>query len=161
MTEEKTPAVREISVTFDTSVTPKVLQVINRGKNIVDKNGSKQTLKWSLLPEWIHAKFVPMTEARPGFEWVSVPRPHPKTFNDARISTDQRSLEISDTHITPASKGIWLYVLRVSDGGVIYETSLLFDSTVGVMEDEACDASDLANAYAKVMLRDNPIIINR
>lgn len=152
MSEESTAPSNIIKVSLDTSVEPHVLKVTDDGNNDIPRKGDLQRIRWTLVGELANCKFVAMAECRPGFEWLSWPAPPPDVFGTATIGGNGSWVEITDLHKDVASSGAWLYRLRVRCEGLEYETVLGVESLV-----EPKDGA----SYARVMLGNNPIIINR
>jgi len=111
---------------------------------------ARQLIEWKLDDALSGggAEFVDLGACKPGFEWISTPPPSPAIFDKAsRVRKD--SIEIRDTHKKNGnSNGTWIYKLRVSYDGHVYETPV----AVG-------PASGDTRAY--LLIGSNPIIINR
>ena len=152
MSEENTSPTNIIKVSLDTSVQPHVLKVTDNGNNDIPRKAGEQRIRWTLVGDLANCKFVSMTECRPGFEWLSWPAPPPHVFGTATIGGNGTWVEITDIHEDAASAGVWLYRLRVRCDGSEYEPVLGVES-----RSEPKDSP----SYAKVMVGNNPIIINR
>lgn len=152
MSEESTAPSNIIKVSLDTSVQPHVLKVTDNGNNDIPRGTDLRRIRWTLVEELANCKFVSMAECRPGFEWLSWPAPPPHVFGAATIGGNGSWMDITDLHKDASSAGTWLYRLRVRCEDVEYETVLAVESLA-----EAKDCM----AYAKVLLGNNPIIINR
>lgn len=111
-----------INVTLDTSVTPNVLDVNDKGNNKVDHNTKPQTISWNLTGNLAQGQFVPMCDPEPGFEWLA-PVPPDGIFGTPTIGANGNSLDLVDNHADATSNGTWAYRLRVSLGDAVYETT--------------------------------------
>jgi hypothetical protein len=129
-----------INVTLDTSVTPNLLKVHDHGHIRIDKKKNPQTITWNLTGNLAQGEFVAMTAAEPGFEWVSDPPPAAGIFDTPQVGSNGNSLQLVDNHANDDTDGTWIYRLRVSLNGTVYQTT----SSAGLR--------DSVN---------NPIIINR
>lgn len=113
-----------LNVTLDTSVTPNVLDIDDKnGGNKVSKNPNPQTISWNLTGNLAQGEFVSMSAAEPGFEWVSSPPPAAGIFGQPQIGANGNSLDMVDNHPNDDSDGSWIYRLRVSLGGTVYQTT--------------------------------------
>ncbi len=112
-----------INVTLDTSVTPNVLKVHDHGHIHIDKKPGAQTISWNLTGNLAGGEFVPMDAAEPGFAWVSDPPPCADIFGEPQVGANGNSLDIVDNHVNDDSDGTWIYRLRVSLGGTVYQTT--------------------------------------
>lgn len=144
-----------ITVSLDRIVTPPVLKVDDTGGNKVPRKPDKQEIQWKLDHTLKGGAFVPMSDCRPGFEWLSWPLAADGVFGEANIAPSGDSLTITDLHTSETSDGTWFYRLRVRHEGTIYQTILKVEHPEDLGEGECPDA------YARVMLNDNPVIINR
>ena len=159
MTDEIPTVAHDILVSLDTSVTPHVLHVHDTdGSNSVPRKPGVQEIRWKLDDTLKHGTFVPMAECRPGFEWLSSPPPSSAIFGEPKIESGGNALSITDRHDSDASNGTWIYKLRVKLDDVIYETVLEVQSPMPPPPDKE-DCED--GAYAMLMVKDNPVIINK
>jgi hypothetical protein len=147
---DETAAPKLLTVSLDASVAPHVLKV--DGNADVGKHPANQRITWTLDDSLAGFRFKDMEECRPGFEWLSWPAPKPGIFDTARVVDKGRGLEIRDTHNDSGSDGTWLYRLRVERDGVEYET---VTEVEGVVEPPG------SAAYMRLMVGNNPVIINR
>lgn len=162
MSDESIAPTVTINVRLDITATPPVVLVDNgNGKNVFGEKGPAQYVSWQLT-EPAGATFVPMPEAEPGFEWMKGQASRRSIFSPPDM-IDPTRIDMTDTHRTSTSKGIWFYILRVRYGESTYETRLATNA-VGLPRedgDPATSAEAYASAHAKVMVKDNPVIINR
>ena len=112
-----------INVTLDTSVTPNVLHIHDKGNTKIHKNSNPQTISWNLTGNLAQAEFVSMCGNAPGFEWVSDPPPAAGIFDEPQIGANGNSLNLVDNHPSDSSKGTWIYRLRVVLDGTVYQTT--------------------------------------
>ena len=146
-----------LTVWLDSSAKPPVLRVKNNGgKNSFGKKSGAQGIRWVLADARL--SFVPMTADEPGFQWISAVAGNQPIFGTATIAADG-SLNIADTHESIDSEGVWFYLLRATDGNTTYQTALVINRKLELAADEGADVE--RDSYAKVMVKDNPIIINR
>jgi len=111
-----------INVTLDTSVTPNVLDVDDKGHIKIKKDAKAQTISWNLTGNLAQGEFVSMSAAEPGFEWVP-PVPGAGIFGTPQIGANGNSLDLVDNHTSEDSDGSWIYRLRVSLNGCVYTTT--------------------------------------
>lgn len=112
-----------INVTLDTSVTPNVLNVDDKGHIKIKKDAKAQTISWNLTGNLAQGEFVSMCGNAPGFEWVSDPPPGADIFGEPQVGANGNSLDLVDNHPGDDSKGTWIYRLRVVLGGTVYQTT--------------------------------------
>ncbi len=113
-----------LNVTLDTSVTPNVLDIDDKnGNNRINQNPNPQTISWNLTGNLAQGEFVSMGAAAPGFEWVSSPPPSADIFGTPQIGANGNSMNLVDNHPNDDSDGTWIYRLRVSLGGTVYQTT--------------------------------------
>lgn len=112
-----------INVNLDTSVTPHVLNVDDKGGIKISKNAKPQTISWNLTGNLAKAEFVSLCGNSPGFEWVSDPPPATGVFSQPQIGSNGNSLNVVDNHPNSHSTGTWIYRLRVLLDGTVYQTT--------------------------------------
>lgn len=112
-----------INVTLDTSVTPNVLNVDDKGGIKIPKNANPQTISWNLTGNLARGEFASLSGNAPGFEWVSNPPPAPGVFGQPQIGSNGNSLTVVDHHPDSNSNGTWIYRLRVLLDGTVYQTT--------------------------------------
>ncbi len=154
------PPIIIINVSLDTSATPRVLALDDgNGKNILGTNNTQQVIRWVLTDTSL--TFVPMSEIKPGFEWISALSASQPIFGSVTISADGRFIEVGDMHDSIASRGVWCYLLRARHtDGTIYETRLVFNRVLA-LGPEITDSEGRPAAYARMTVKNNPVIINR
>jgi hypothetical protein len=120
-----------INVSLDTSTGANLLNVVdNGGQNQVNQNpNAATTISWNLTGVLTQGNFVPMTDAEPGFEWITAPPDD--LFGTPEISANGNSLSITDDHVDATTSGEWIYLLRVDyDGAVVSTEATLPRGTV-------------------------------
>lgn len=111
-----------LNVNLDTSISPASLDVIDmNGLNEFNPSPMAYVITWTLSGNASGGVFVPLTNSSPGFAWVGTP-PSISIFSPPAINAAGNAISITDLNDTATSKGIWVYVLRATIGGVLYQT---------------------------------------
>jgi|KBSMisStandDraft_5_1062788.scaffolds.fasta_scaffold491806_2 hypothetical protein len=107
-----------VKVTFDQTTNPWTI-LLDTNPIDIARNANVQSIHWHLAGNAYAGQFMPVSGAQPGFEWNG---PKPPPFDPPTLSTQKKALTIKDHHHNAASKGEWLYILRVLFDGTVYKT---------------------------------------
>ena len=111
-----------LNVTLNTSNPPTSLDVVDlNGLNVINESSVAQTITWTLSGNASAGTFVPLTNASPGFAWLGTVPPSP-IFSGPTLNAAGNVLSITDLNNAPSTKGTWIYILRATVGGVVYQT---------------------------------------
>ena len=112
-----------LQVTLDKSTTPWCVDIDQSGNaNHVGRSSNAQTITWQLTGNAASGSFVALTDPDPGFAWVGTPPPS-GVFGSPALGANDNQLTISDLNDSSSTTGTWTYILRISVGGVVYQST--------------------------------------
>ena len=146
-----------------------VLDVDQKGTSHVLCRLGAQDIHWKLVedqPTHQSLGWEPMGTSRPGFVWITTPPDG--YFDEPTIGSGNNSKQLTMRahHLTQASTGCWIYMLRIRDliSQKVYSTTVSATSAVDPNPQGRCGddpAPQGTNVTLAVRVSDNPIIINR
>ena len=111
-----------LQVTLDQSTTPWCVDIDQSGNaNHVSQSPNAQNITWQLTGNAASGSFVALTDPDPGFAWVGMAPPS-GVFGSPTLGANGNQLTISDLNNSSSTSGSWTYILRVSVGGVVYQS---------------------------------------
>lgn len=134
-----------------------VLDIDDKGGiDIYPHPGVTQSIAWVLDPKTLAGCVFEMPGGDSGgFHWISTP--HPKIFSTAWLSPDRSRLTVEDRHVSTATSGPFIYMLRVrKNKSVVYSTTV----QPPLPRRKAKGGKHGKGANKGIRTTNNPVIIN-
>ena len=111
-----------LNVNLDTNIAPASLDVVDlNGLNVFSESPIAHVITWTLSGNAAQGTFAPLIDPEPGFAWIGTPPPS-TIFSSPTLNSAGNVITITDLNDAASTRGMWVYILRATIGGVSYHT---------------------------------------